>query len=81
MLALVNYYADGKITYIFSIKGLVLPKLRVMYYRKLETFIINKQIGEPKHRNKELFTQDLTIALKHKRTHLALVRLLAVTCS
>ena len=24
-LALVNYYANGKITYIFSIKGLVLP--------------------------------------------------------
>ena len=49
MLTLVNYYADGKITYIFSIKGLVLPKFTVMYYRKLETFIINKQIGEFKH--------------------------------
>ena len=47
-LALVNYYANGKITYIFSIKGLVLPKFTVMYYRKLETFIINKQIGESK---------------------------------
>ena len=49
ILALVNYYADGKITYIFSIKGFVLPKLRVMYYRKLETFIINRQIGESKN--------------------------------
>ena len=49
ILALVSYYADGKITYIFSIKGLVLPKFTVMYYRKLETFIINKQIGESKH--------------------------------
>ena len=47
-LALVTYYANGKITYIFSIKGLVLPKFTVMYYRKLETFIINKQIGESK---------------------------------
>ena len=41
-------YANGKITYIFSIKGLVLPKFTVMYYRKLETFIINKEIGESK---------------------------------
>ena len=81
MLALVNYYANGKITYIFSIKGLVLPKFTVMYYRKLETFIINKQIGESKHWNKELFTEDLTIVLKHELTHLALVRSLAVTCS
>ena len=48
MLALVNYYADGKITYNSSIKGLVLPKFTVMYYSKLETFIINKQIGESK---------------------------------
>ena len=48
MLALVNYYTDGKITYMFSIKGLVLPKFTVMYYHKLETFIINKQIGESK---------------------------------
>ena len=47
-LALVNYYANGKITYIFSIKGLVLPKFTAMYYRKLETFIINKQIGKSK---------------------------------
>ena len=43
------HYADSKITYIFSIKGLVLPKFTVMYYRKLKTFIINKQIGESKH--------------------------------
>ena len=49
MLAQVNYYADGKITCIFSIKDLVLPKFTVMYYRKLETFIINKQIGKSKH--------------------------------
>ena len=42
MLALVNNYADGKILYVFSIKGLVLPKFTVMNYRKLETFIINK---------------------------------------
>ena len=49
MLALVNYYADGKITYIFCIKGLVFPKFTVMYYRKLETFNIHKQIGESKH--------------------------------
>ena len=48
-LALVNYNANGKITYIFCIKGLVLPIFAVMYYRKLETFIINKQIGESKH--------------------------------
>ena len=48
-LALVNYYANSKITYIFSIKGLSLPKFTVMYYRKLETFIINNQIGESKH--------------------------------
>ena len=48
ILALVNYYADDKITYMFSSKGLVLPKFTVMYYRKLETFIINKQIGESK---------------------------------
>ena len=48
-LALVNYYANDKITYIFSIKGLVLQKFTVMYYRKLETFIIGKQIGESKH--------------------------------
>ena len=49
MLALVSYYADGKITYTFSIKGLVLPKFTVMYYHKLDKFIINKQIGESKH--------------------------------
>ena len=49
MLALVNYYADGKITYIFSIKGLVLSKFTVMNYRKLKTFNISKQIGESKH--------------------------------
>ena len=49
MLALVNNYADDKITYIFSIKGLVLPKFTVMYYRKLETFIMKKQIGKSKH--------------------------------
>ena len=46
-LALVNYYANGKITYNFSIKGLVLPKFTVMYYRKLETFIINKKLINP----------------------------------
>ena len=46
-LALVNYYANGKITYIFSIKGLVLPKFTAMYYRKLETFIKNKQMVNP----------------------------------
>ena len=49
MLALVNYYGDGEIIYVFSIKSLVLPKFTFMYYRKLETFIINKQIGESKH--------------------------------
>ena len=32
-----QYYANGKITYIFSIKGSVLPNFTVMYYRKLET--------------------------------------------